>query len=264
MPTLHAALAGRTESIDHTLTVLTPRWTTWTLQTLRQQESMRAAEIGAAMPWNSYPTTIQILNRMHNQGLVQRLGHGTYGITAAGRAAEPVHRALADWHHQNFTTVTADAERAEDVLARLRPAGTTATLTALDRHGPLTYPEVVETTGLHPSSAHTRLARLERDGLILRDSPGRGARYGVSPAAEQLGDAYVALASWTPGASDPGAAPNRPVVLRPQAVSNGWAAVAVQRAPSAAAVPGLFSHPPAAQPLVPAAVTAISRPPHTR
>ncbi|MGW5680162.1 helix-turn-helix transcriptional regulator [Streptomyces sp. NPDC003860] len=125
---------------------------------------------------------------MHNQGLVQRLGHGTYRITAAGRAAEPVHRALADWHRQNLTTDTADAERAEDVLARLHPAGTTATLAALDRHGRLTYPEVVESTGLHPSSAYQRLARLERDGLILRGSPGRGARYWVSPAAEQLGN----------------------------------------------------------------------------
>ncbi|AZK96622.1 MULTISPECIES: winged helix-turn-helix domain-containing protein [Streptomyces] len=264
MPTLRTALAGRTESINHTLTVLTPRWTTWTLQTLRRQESMRAAEIGAAMPWNSYPTTIQILNRMHNQGLVQRLGHGTYGITAAGLATEPVHRALADWHRQNFTTVTADAERAEDVLARLRPAGTTATLAALDQHGPLTYPEVVESTGLQPSSAYQRLACLERDGLILRDSPGRGARYGVSPAAEQLGDTYTALASWPPASADPGTAPARPVLVRPQAASSEWAAVAVQRAPSTAAVPGLFSHPPAAQPLVPAAVTAISRPPRTR
>ncbi|QDY78177.1 winged helix-turn-helix domain-containing protein [Streptomyces qinzhouensis] len=264
MPTLRTALAGRTESIDHTLTVLTPRWTTWTLQTLRQQESMRAAEIGAAMPWNSYPTTIQILNRMHNQGLVQRLGHGTYGITAAGLATEPVHRALADWNRQNFTTVTADAERAEDVLARLRPAGTTATLAALDRHGPLTYPEVVESTGLQPSSAYQRLARLERDGLILRDSPGRGARYGVSPAAEQLGDVYAALASWTPASADPGPAPARPVVIHAQAANSEWAAVAVQRAPSLSAVPGLFSHPPAAQPLVPTAVTAISRPPRTR
>ncbi|MFI1825381.1 winged helix-turn-helix transcriptional regulator [Streptomyces sp. NPDC020412] len=264
MPTLRAALDGRTEPVDRTLAALAPRWTTWTLQTLRQQELMRAAEIGAAMPWNSQPATNQILNRMHNQGLVQRLGHGTYRITTAGRAAEPVHRALADWHRQNFTPATADAERAEDVLARLRPAGTTATLTALVRHGRLTYPEVVESTGLHPSSAYQRLARLERDGLILRDSPGRGARYWVSPAAEQLGDVYTALASWAPGAATPEPAPARPILVQPQAVNSQWAAVAVQRAPSTAAVPGLFSHPPAAQPLVPAAVTAISHPRRAR
>ncbi|MER6913366.1 winged helix-turn-helix transcriptional regulator [Streptomyces sp. NPDC000594] len=264
MPTLHSVLNGRTESVDHALSVLSPRWTTWTLQTLRQHETMRTAEIASAMPWNTNVYAVQLLGRLQAQGLVHRPGHGTYGLTTYGRATEPVHRALSDWHRQNFTTVTADAERAEDVLARLRPAGTTATLAALDEHGPLTYPEVVETTGLHPSSAYQRLTRMERDGLILRDSPGRGARYGVSPATEQLGDAYTALASWTPASADPGPAPGRPVLVRPQAVSNEWAAVAVQRAPSTAAVPGLFSHPPAAQPLVPAAVTAISRPPRTR
>ncbi len=189
MPTLRAALTGRTESVDQALVTLSPRWTTWTLQTLRQHETMRPAEIGAAMPWNSYPTTIQVLNRMYAQGLVDRHGHGTYGVTAAGRATGPVHRALADWHRTHFTPATADAERAEETLARLRPVGTTATLGALDRHGPLTYPEIVETTGLPPSSAHQRLARMERDGLIVRDSPRKGTRYELSPAAEQLGDA---------------------------------------------------------------------------
>ncbi|MEU3597182.1 MarR family transcriptional regulator [Streptomyces sp. NPDC006798] len=264
MPTLRAALTGRTESVDHALVTLSPRWTTWTLQTLRRHETMRPAEIGAAMPWNSYPTTIQVLNRMYAQGLVDRHGHGTYGVTAVGRAAEPVHRALADWHRAHFTPATADAERAEETLARLRPVGTTATLGALDRHGPLRYPEVVETTGLQPSSAHQRLARMERDGLIVRDSPRKGARYELSPAAEQLGDAYAALASWNPSATTMSAAPTLPVLVRPQTISNEWAAVAVQRAPAAAAVPGLFSHPPAAQPLVPAAVTAVSRPHLTR
>ncbi|MER7047569.1 winged helix-turn-helix transcriptional regulator [Streptomyces jumonjinensis] len=264
MPTLHTALKGRTESVDHALGVLSPRWTTWTLQTLRQHETMRTAEIAAAMPWNSNVYAVQLLGRLQAQGLVDRPGHGTYGLTTYGRATEPVHRALADWHRAHFASVTADAERAEETFARLRPIGTTATLAALDRHGALTHSKVVEATGLPVGSSYARLSRLEQDGLVTRSGQGRGARYGLSPAAEDLGDAYAALASWTPDTAVPAAAPARPVLVRPQAASNEWAAVAVQRAPSATAVPGLFSHPPAAQSLVPTSVTAISRPPRTR
>ncbi|GLF95546.1 MarR family transcriptional regulator [Streptomyces yaizuensis] len=265
MPTLSTALTGRTESIDHALTALSPRWTTWLLQTLRRQDVMRAAEIVAATPWNRHPYTVQLLSRMQERGLVDRLKFGTYQVTAAGRAAEPVHRALADWHRQNFTTVTADAERAEDVLARLRSTGTATTLMVLDRSGPLTAAEVSRETGLHSSSTYVRLRRMEQDGLVMRHptATGWGGRFELTPAAEQLGDVYAALASWTPGAEPP-TATARPLAVRTQAANSEWAAVAVQRAPSTAAVPGLFSHPPAAQPLVPAAVTAISRPPRTR
>ncbi|MER7050590.1 winged helix-turn-helix transcriptional regulator [Streptomyces jumonjinensis] len=267
MPTLRTALAGRTESVDHALTALAPRWTTWLLQTLRQQESMRAAEIVAATPWNSHPYTVQLLTRMQERGLVDRLKFGTYGITAAGRAAEPVHRALAAWHRQNLTAVTADAERAEDVLARLRPAGTATTLTVLDRYGPLTPSEVSRETGLHPSSCRARLTRMAQDGLVLRHAiatgTGPGGLFELAPAAEGLGDVYAALASWTPEAEPLEAATRPPVVIRAQAANNEWAAVAVQRAPSVSSIPGLFSHPSAAQPLVSAAVTAISRPPRT-
>ncbi|MEV3871595.1 helix-turn-helix domain-containing protein [Streptomyces sp. NPDC049906] len=264
MPALRTTLNDNTTTVDHALGVLSPRWTTWTLQTLRQRETMRAGEISAAMPWNTRVYTIQLLRRLEAQGLVHRPGYGVYGLTAAGKATEPVHRALADWHRAHFTTATADAERAEGTLLRLRHAGTTAVLAALDRHGPLTQNQVVEATGLSVGSSYVRMRRMEQDGLVVRSGQGRENRYELSPAAENLGDVYATLSSWAQVTVSPPAAAARPVHVRPQAASAEWAAVAVQRAPATVAVPGLFSHPPAAQPLVPAAVTTASRPHLTR
>ncbi|MER5494240.1 hypothetical protein [Streptomyces sp. NPDC002490] len=266
VPTLRTALPGRTESIDQALASLAPRWTTWLLQTLCQQEVMRSAEIVAATPWNSHSYTVQLLTRMQDRDLVHRLKFGTYEITESGRGAEPVHRALAAWHRAHFSTATADAERAEDVLARLRGAGTTAALTVLDRYGPLTATEVSRETGLQSSSVFVRLTRMQQDGLLMRHTTAtrRGGEFELTPAAQQLGDVYAALASWPLGAEPP-TTTARSVVIRAQAASSEWAAVAVQRSPSLPTAPAtLFSHPPGAQPQVPASVTALSRPPRSR
>jgi DNA-binding HxlR family transcriptional regulator len=265
VPTLRTTLSNNTAAVDRALGVLSPRWTTWTLQTLGQRETMRAGEVSAAMPWNSRVYTVQLLRRLEAQRLAHRPGYGVYGLTTAGKATAPVHRALADWHRAHFAIGTADAERAEGTLVRLRHVGTTAVLAALDRHGPLARNQVVEATGLSTGSSSVRMRRMEQDGLIIRSGQGPGTRYELSPAAEDLGEVYAELASWAYGTTPPpAAAAARPALVRPQDASAEWAAVAVQRAPATVTVPGLFSHPTTDQPPVPAAVTATSRPRLTR
>lgn len=195
MPDSAVSTEAHTEFITQAICRLAPRWTTWTLQTVQQHGPMRLGDINSALPWVGVQAMARVVRRLEASGLLERPQHGVYDLSPLGRNAQLAHRALATWHHAQFTDrgpVLADAERTEDALRRLSDKGTIAVLEALEQHGPLPGSELGATAGLATGSLHHRIQQLQTDGLITRTSPfsGRGAEYALTRATQRLTPVY--------------------------------------------------------------------------
>ncbi|GHC74335.1 winged helix-turn-helix transcriptional regulator [Streptomyces violaceochromogenes] len=264
MPDLANSPTRHTELVDQAVVHLSPRWTTWTLQTIRQHGPMRLADINSALPWVGVHAMAQIVRRMQTSNLLDRPQVGVYDLTAVGRGTHDVHRALSAWHRTHLSDRTAslaEAERVEDALGRLRGKGTIPLLHALAQHGPLPNGALRDEAGLATGSFQYRITQLQTDQLITRTSPfsGRGAEYTLTSAARGLTPVYAELAEFARKANPATSPPDEHGATAQHAMR---ASAAVHRSPVASSE--LFSHVPDSQPRVPAYVTALSHPSRTR
>ncbi|MFE0256893.1 winged helix-turn-helix transcriptional regulator [Streptomyces sp. NPDC059010] len=269
MPDLTTAPTRHTALVDQAVARLSPRWTTWTLQTIRQHGPMRLADINSALPWVGVHAMAQIARRMQASGLLDRPQAGVYDLTPLGRDAHHVHRALAAWHRTHlaeFPEPLAEPEReqperVEVALGRLRGKGTIPLLHALAQHGPLPRGALRNEAGLATGSSHYRITQLQDHQLITRTSPiaDRGSEYTLTTAARGLTPVYAALAEFARKAHPATTPPDQHVATAQRTVR---ASAATSRSPAASSE--LFSHASAPQPHVPAYVTALSHPSRTR
>ncbi|MER5972854.1 winged helix-turn-helix transcriptional regulator [Streptomyces sp. NPDC002055] len=260
------------QRVEDALSLIAPKWTTWSAQTLAQQgHPMRVHEVAAGLPFISEQLVTKRLAAMYVDELVTRVGdrHGApYQLSALGESLAPVHRAVSDWSLANLSLgEVAGAERVEDAVRRLHLRHSTAVIQLLDSGGPMRLVHTAEEAGLGNALTRDRLKRLQADGLVARTGPRYGAPYVLTDAGRALGPVYSAVSHWSNptaarrNSSTPmpvAAAATRPHASDPLGSDSGRTAAALRR--SATAPSALFSHAPQPQPRVPAAVTAQSAP----
>jgi DNA-binding HxlR family transcriptional regulator len=264
---------ARAQHVEDALSLISPKWTNWVVQTLAQQhQPMRVREIARQLPFVSEQIVGKRLAQMHADGLLARSEgfRAPYQLSAFGTSLAPVHQALTDWSHDHFHLSpggVARAARVEDAVRRLHLRHTTAVIQALDA-GPMRFVHIGEAVGLDDPYTRQRLVRLQADGLVTRTGHRHGDPYTLTPAGRTLGPVYAAVEHWSdPTAAVPPAVTHAPAVIRtrnaipvrPDGIST---AAALRRSPAAPS--GLFSHAPAPQPRVPATITAQSSPVRSR
>ncbi|MCX4398846.1 MULTISPECIES: helix-turn-helix domain-containing protein [unclassified Streptomyces] len=260
------------QRVEDALSLIAPKWTTWSVQTLAQQDRpMRVRDVAARLPFVSEQFVGKRLAQMHADGLVTRAGarHGApYQLSAFGHSVSSVHRALSDWSQASLSLggPVAGAERVEDALRRLHLRHSTAVIQVLDAGGPMRFVEIADEAGLDSGIPGQRLNRLQADGLVARTGTRHGDPYVLTDAGRALGPVYAAVEHWsTPISTRRNSPPPAPVTaatrtrIGPSLGSDDIRAAAALRR-SAAAPGSLFSHAPQPQPRVPAAVTAQSAP----
>lgn len=240
------------DHLEQTLSRISPRWTTWCVLTLQQHGHMRPAALGKALPWISGPNIQQQIIRLQQNGLATRIGWGEYQLTAAAHQLGPVYQAINSWARAHIPTSTAiaKAEQIESALALCRGRKTTSVLHHLAQRPTSSFTELQRCIG-HPGSVHTRLQRMQTDGLLVRT--GRG-QYELTAAGRALAPVYQALNTWSSSPSVPAAHRAAPPVVHEEASARAGAA----RRRTTAAFHGLFSHAPAPEPSVPTAWAAAS------
>ncbi|MEU6172736.1 winged helix-turn-helix transcriptional regulator [Streptantibioticus parmotrematis] len=261
------------QRIEDALSLLAPRWTTWTTQTLAQHNApMRVREVASRLPFLNEQLVGKRLAQMHTDGLVIRANdhfHAPYQLSASAAELTPVHRALASWSQQHLALgQLPDAERVEDAVRRLSLRHATALIQLLDSRGPMRLAHVSEAVALKAPYTWQRLAFLQRDGLVTRTGPRRGDPYVLTEAGAALGPVHAAVQQWSNPLApkdpvrEPAAAATRThdaVDLRSEGART---AAALRRTPAASAM--FFSHADQPQPRVPSMVTALSAPSRTR
>ncbi|QHC21411.1 winged helix-turn-helix transcriptional regulator [Streptomyces sp. GS7] len=257
------------QRVEGALSLIAPKWTTWSAQTLAQQgRPMRVCDVAARLPFVSEQFIGKRLAQMHSDGLVTRAHdrHGApYQLSASGESLSRVHRALSDWSQTNLSLgQVAGAERVEDAVRRLHLRHSTAVIQVLDAGGPMRFVHIAEEAGLDNSFTRQRLNRLQTDGLVARTGPRHGDPYVLTDAGRALGPVYAAVEHWSnPVAAREHSAPPVPVASATRThtgvslASDGIRTTAAL-CRSTAAPSALFSHAPQPQPRVPAAVTAQS------
>ncbi|MDT3725416.1 winged helix-turn-helix transcriptional regulator [Streptomyces sp. DSM 41972] len=276
MPTPAQPPAFSFESVDaqrveDALALMGPKWTTWTVMTMLQEgRPVRVRDVAARLPFVSEQLVGKRLATMRTDGLVIRAdtGHGApYRLSALGESLTPVHRTLADWSRNYLSAgATAEAERVEDAVQRLRLRHTTAMVQALDKGGPMRFVHIAEQAGLDYAFTQHRLLRLQADGLVTRTDPRHGAPYVLTYAGRALGPVYAVVdhwsaalpTRWTPPPPAPVTAAQRTHPGIPLGADGARTAAALRR--STAVPASLFSHAPQPQPRVPSYVTAQSTP----
>ncbi|MFD9403071.1 winged helix-turn-helix transcriptional regulator [Streptomyces sp. NPDC060011] len=258
------------QRVEDALSLIAPKWTTWSAQTLAQQGGpMRVRDVAARLLFISEQLVGKRLTQMHADGLVTRAGdrHGApYQLSGFGNSLSSVHRALSDWSQAHLPLgKVAGAERVEDaVRRRLHLRHSTAVIQVLDAGGPTRFVHIAEEAGLDNGFTRQRLNRLQLDGLVTRTGPRHGDPYVLTDAGRALGPVYAAVERWsnpvaTPRpAATPVAAATRTHTGIPLGSDGIRTAAALRR--STAAPSSLFSHAPQPHPRVPAAVTARSAP----
>ncbi|MFB6603572.1 winged helix-turn-helix transcriptional regulator [Streptomyces noursei] len=259
------------QRVEHALSLIAPKWTTWSAQTLAQQgRPMRVHEVSAQLPFVSAQLIGKRLVQMHSDGLVTRADdrHGApYQLSAFGESLSRVHRALSVWPQTTLSPgEVAGAERVEDAVRRLHLRHSTAVIQVLDAGGPMRFVRITEEVGLDNSVAQRRLNRLQADGLVARTGPRHGDPYVLTDAGRALGPVYATVERWSnPVAKREHSAPPVPVASAPRTHTGTSLAsdsirttVALRR--STATPSALFSHAPQPQPRVQGAVTAQSAP----
>lgn len=255
------------QAVEDGLSVIAPKWTSWVVLTLAQQDRpMRVRAVADRLPFVSEQLVGKRLATMHADGLVTRLDDGfgaPYQLTEFGAAASPVHQALAEWSAGRLPPRTmAAGERVEDAVRRLYLRHSTAAIRSLC-DGPMRLVRICEAVELDTGAARQRLARLQADGLVTRTGPRHGDPYTLTHAGAALGPVYAAVEHW----NGPFATANRPSATASMAAARARNATApwpdaartdaaTRRSP--AATTSLFSHAATAQPRVPASVTTQS------
>lgn len=257
------------QRVEDALSLIAPRWTTWSAQTLAQHgRPMRVGEVANQLPFISEAFVSKRLAQMHADGLVVRVGDhrgAPYQLSAFGDSLSSVHHALSNWSQAHLPLGRmAGAERVENAVQRLHLRHSTAVIQLLDTNGPMRFVHIAEKAGLDNSYTRHRLARLQADELVARTGPRHGDPYVLTDAGRALGPVYGAVEYW----SDPvtawrNSAPPAPVTAAnrthtgvPLGSDGVRTAAALRR--SAPAVNALFSHAPQPQPRPLATVTARS------
>ncbi|MFE4826747.1 winged helix-turn-helix transcriptional regulator [Streptomyces sp. NPDC056672] len=254
------------QRVEQALTLIAPRWTAWTAQTLAQNGSpMRVRDVAAQLPFIRLNLVSKRLFQMQADGLVTRPDTrfgAPYQLSTLGQSLAPVHRALSEWSQDHIPLGTAaGAERVEDAVRRLHLRNTTAVIQLLDTASPMRLSHITEDTGLGYALAHQRLNRLQADGLVTRTGPRHGDPYVLTEAGQALGPVYTAAEHWSNEAATARPAAAVVTVTRTETRTGAGdmrAAAALQR--TTAGPGGLFSHASPPQPQVPAAVTVQSAP----
>ncbi|MFG2370508.1 winged helix-turn-helix transcriptional regulator [Streptomyces sp. NPDC048504] len=260
------------QHVEDALSLIAPKWTTWSAQTLAQQDSpMRVRDVAARLPFVSEQLVGKRLAQMHVDGLVTRVSdrHGApYQLSAFGESLSRVHHTLSDWSHANLSLGgrVAGAERVEDAVRRLHLRDSTAVIQVLDAGGPMRFVHIAEEADRDNGWIRQRLNRLQADGLVARTGPRHGDPYVLTDAGRALGPVYAAVEHWSapfatrhrPAPPPPVAAATRTHASVPLGSDTIRAAAALRR--SAAAPSALFSHAPQPQPRVSTAVTTQSTP----
>ncbi|MGW3715637.1 winged helix-turn-helix transcriptional regulator [Streptomyces sp. NPDC005133] len=268
-PTSHQIGSADAQRIEDALSLIAPKWTTWSAQTLAQHGGpMRVRDVAARLPFVSEQFVGKRLAQMHADGLVTRPDnrHGApYQLSSFGSSLSPVHRTLSDWSQANLSLGTvAGAERVEDAVRRLHLRHSTAVIQTLDAGGPMRFVHIAKEAGLDNSFTRQRLNRLQLDGLVARTGPRHGDPYVLTDAGRALGPVYAAVEHWSNPVAPSRSAPapvttaTRTHTSIPLGSDGIRTAVALRR--TTAAPSALFSHAPQPQPRVPAAVTARSAP----
>ncbi|KUO20802.1 winged helix-turn-helix transcriptional regulator [Streptomyces dysideae] len=255
------------QRVEDALSLIAPKWTTWSAQTLAQHGGpMRVRDVAARLPFVTEQFVGKRLAQMHDDGLVTRAGDrrgAPYQLSGFGDALSPVHRALSDWSHMHLPLgKVAGAERVEDAVRRLHLRHSTAVIQALDAGRPMRFVHIAEQAGLDNSFTRQRLIRLQLDGLVTRTGPRHGDPYVLTAAGRALGPVYAAVEHWSNPVAAPRPAPVRVAAARrtltgiPPGSDGIRTSAALRR--STAAPSSLFSHAPQPQPRVPVAVAAQS------
>ncbi|MGW9433381.1 winged helix-turn-helix transcriptional regulator [Streptomyces decoyicus] len=257
------------QRVEDALSVIAPRWTTWSAQTLAQQgHPMRVRDVAVRLPFIREQFVGKRLAQMHADGLVTRAddSHGApYQLSALGKSLSRVHGALSDWSQAHLSLGNvAGAERVEDAVRRLHLRHSTAVIQLLDEGGPMRFVHIAEEAGLDNGLTRYRLNRLQADGLVTRTGSRHGDPYVLTDAGRALGPVYAAAEHWSnPVAARRNSAPPAPVSAAtrthtsvPLGSDSIRTSAALRR--STAAPSTLFSHAPQPQPRVPATVTTQS------
>jgi DNA-binding HxlR family transcriptional regulator len=256
------------QRVEDALSLIAPKWTTWVIQTLAQQDQpMRVRDISAQLPLVSQPVLGKRLAQMHTDGLLTRADdlRAPYRLSGFGASLSSVHQALSGWSHDHFQFSlgsVAGAERVEDAVRRLHLRHTTAVIRSLV-DGPMRFVRIGEAVGLDDPYTRQRLVRLHADGLVTRTGPRHGDPYTLTEAGATLGPVYAAVEHWSnpttaPRPAAPVATATRTHRAAPPGPDGIRTAAALRRSPATPS--GLFSHAPAPQPRVPATITAQSTP----
>ncbi|GHD48777.1 winged helix-turn-helix transcriptional regulator [Streptomyces mirabilis] len=257
------------QRVEDALSLIAPKRTTWSAQTLAQQgHPMRVRDVAARLPFISEQLVGKRLAQTHADGLVTRADDrrgAPYQLSAMGESLSRVHRALSDWSQANLSLgKMAGAERVEDAVRCLHLRHSTAVIQVLDADGPMRFVHIAEEAGLDNSLTQQLLNRLQADGLVARTGPRHGDPYILTDAGRALGPVYAAVEHWSnPVATRKHSVPPARVTAAtrthtgvPLGADGIRTAAALRR--STAAPSALFSHAPQPQPRVPAAVTALS------
>ncbi|MGW2795995.1 winged helix-turn-helix transcriptional regulator [Streptomyces sp. NPDC001269] len=261
------------QRVEDALSLIAPKSTTWSAQTLAQQGGpMRVRDVAARLPFLSEQLVGKRLAQMHADGLVTRAGarhSAPYQLSGFGNSLSSVHRALSDWSQAHLPLgKMAGAERVEDAMRRLHLRHSTAVIQVLDMGGPMRFVHIAEQAGLDNGFTRQRLNRLQLDGLVTRTGPRHGDPYVLTDAGRALGPVYAAVGHWSNPIDSPrpATAPVAPATRTHTGIplgSDGIRTAAALRR-STAAPNSLFSHAPQPQPRVPTAVTARSAPSRAR
>lgn len=255
------------QRVEDALSLIAPKWTTWSAQTLAQQSGpMRVRDVAARLPFVSEQFVGKRLAQMHADGLVTRAGDrygAPYQLSGFGNSLSSVNRTLSDWSQAHLPLgKVVGAERVEDAVRRLHLRHSTAIIQVLDA-GAMRFVRIAEEAGLDNGFTRQRLIRLQLDGLVARTGPHRGDPYVLTNAGRALGPVYTAVERWSnPVATPRPAATPAPATRTHTGIpltSDGIRTAAALRR-STAAPSSLFSHAPQPQPRVRAAVTTRSAP----
>lgn len=259
------------QRVEDALSLIAPKWTTWSVQTLARQDSpMRVRDVAARLPFVREGNVSKRLAQMQADGLVTRVAdrHGApYQLSALGKSLSQVHHTLSDWSQASLSLggQVAGAERVEDAVRRLHLRDSTAVIQVLDAGGPMRFVHIAEEADLDHAWTRHRLNRLQVDGLVTRTGLRHGDPYVLTDAGRALGPVYAAVEHWSGPVATRRSVPQAPAAAAtrahtgvPLGSDNVRTAAALRR--SAAAPSALFSHAPQPQPRVPAGVTPQSTP----
>lgn len=189
-PTAAADNAGL-RHVGHALAQLAPRWRTWVLQTLAQNEhGMARKEVTAVLPFLPSGSQHHVLTGLTKAGLIDRRtnpeGSLNYRLTTAGRSALPIHQDIADWARRHVCPGEALplAEAAEIGFVQIMGVNTLDTVAAVQAAGQATAADLAD---VRPDATRVEHASYLYDAyhLGLLDRVERG-RYQLSPAARDL------------------------------------------------------------------------------
>ncbi|WP_224274302.1 helix-turn-helix domain-containing protein [Streptomyces sp. LS1784] len=260
-PAMTTADAARVENV---LRHLAPKWTTHFVHTIAKYgPELRVRDVAHRHPAINQPYVSKRLAAMADAGLVNRDTTfdrwAPYRLSAGARTLGPLYRAVAQWSSEHLDRPPQGrSDRIEDALRRLQLMDTTEVVRLLSEHGSMRVGHLGERVGVSEQLIATRLNRMQADGLVSRTGSRHGAPYILTDAGRALAPVYTAVQQWDNWHSAAQAvrmpAATRTLVTGADTVRT---AAALRRSPAPA---GLFSHTPAPQPRVPAAVTAASHP----